>query len=32
MLCRDMKPSNIMLASPDPKSAVKVIDFGTAKK
>ncbi|CAK58560.1 unnamed protein product (macronuclear) [Paramecium tetraurelia] len=29
---RDMKPSNIMLASPDPKSPIKVIDFGTAKK
>nr|AHW46386.1 MSP [Paramecium caudatum] len=29
---RDMKPSNIMLQSPDPKAGIKVIDFGTAKK
>ncbi|CAD8053170.1 unnamed protein product [Paramecium sonneborni] len=29
---RDMKPSNIMLASPDPQSKIKVIDFGTAKR
>jgi calcium-dependent protein kinase len=27
-----MKPSNIMLQSPDPKAGIKVIDFGTAKK
>ncbi|CAD8139617.1 unnamed protein product [Paramecium pentaurelia] len=29
---RDMKPSNIMLASSDPQSKIKVIDFGTAKR
>ncbi|CAD8139284.1 unnamed protein product [Paramecium octaurelia] len=29
---RDMKPSNIMLASTDPQAKIKVIDFGTAKR
>ncbi|CAD8061124.1 unnamed protein product [Paramecium sonneborni] len=29
---RDMKPANIMFASTDSQSQIKVIDFGTAKK
>ena len=31
MLCRDLKPENMLLSSPEKDARVKIIDFGTSE-